>query len=259
MNFQSFREQWLQEERAAQIHGWDFSPIANRFREGEDIPWDYEAIVRGYLSPDSKLLDIDTGGGEFLLHLGHPHPCSSATEGYPPNVALCKSTLLPLGIDFREAGDVSALPFEDSSFDIAINRHGNFCTEELFRVLKPGGLFVTQQVGAQNDRELVDLLLPNTALPFPEQFLQKAVEKGRHAGFKIVRAQESFGKIAFCDVGALVWFARIVQWEFPGFSVERCFDHLCRAQQILDREGAIEATTHRYLLVARKPAEKTAR
>lgn len=75
----------------------------------------------------------------------------------------------------------------------------------------------------------------------------------------IARSQEAFGKIPLCDVGALVRFARIVQWKSPNFSVARCFDHLCRAQQILDREGVIEATTYRYLPAARKPAEKTAR
>ena len=28
-------------------------------------------------------------------------------------------------------------------------------------------------------------------------------------------------------MGAFVWFARIIQWEFPGFSVDACFDRLC--------------------------------
>lgn len=253
MDFERLKEQWLQEERIAHIHGWDFSHIAGRYEEGQDIPWDYVTIVRGYLSRDSNLLDIDTGGGEFLLSLNHPHKNSSATEGYPPNVALCKSILLPLGIDFREAKDVNSLPFDDSSFDVVINRHGDFNAKELFRILKPGGLFVTQQVGAENDRELVDLLLPNTKLPYPEQYLKIATEKFTYAGFEILQSKEAFCKIKFYDIGALVWFARIIEWEFPNFSVESCWDNLCKAQLILEKEGLIEASTHRYLLVALKP------
>ena len=35
-----------------------------------------------------RLLDMDTGGGEFLLSLGHPFERTAATEGYPPNVEL---------------------------------------------------------------------------------------------------------------------------------------------------------------------------
>ena len=78
------------------------------------------------------------------------------------------------------------MPFGDNSFDIVINRHGNFDVKELFRILKPGGIFVTQQVGAENDRELVNLLLPDTALPFPEQYLEKAAKKFTDIGFQIL-------------------------------------------------------------------------
>lgn len=253
MNFKLLKEQWLQEEHAAHIHGWDFSHIHGRYEEDLGMPWDYEAIVRRYLSDDTKLLDTDTGGGEFLLSLNHPPKNTSATEGYPPNVALCKSVLLPLGIDFREAKDAGRLPFDDCLFDMVINRHGDFDAEELFRILKPGGLFVTQQVGADNDRRLVDLLLPHTKVPYPEQYLKIATEKFTRAKFEIIQAEEAFPKIRFYDVGALVWFARIIEWEFPCFSVESCFDNLCRVQQILKEKGVIEASTHRFMLVALKP------
>lgn len=257
MNLEWLKTQWLQEERIAHIHGWDFSHISGRYEVYRDLPWDYGVIVRQYLSPDAKLLDIDTGGGEFLLSLKHPYENTSTTEGYPPNVELCRSVLVPLGIDFREAADVSQLPFTDNSFDIVINRHGDFLEKELFRILKPGGVFVTQQVGAENDRALVDLLLPHTRLPYPEQYRQKAVKRFADAGFQILRSEEAFPKIKFYDVGALVWFARIIEWEFPGFSVEACLDNLCRAQEILDREGVIEASAHRFLLVAAKPLDKS--
>ena len=63
-----------------------------------------------------------------------------------------------------------------------------------------------------------------------------------------------FCPIQFYDVGALVWFARIIEWEFPGFSVERCRENLLRAQQILDRTGVIEGRIHRFLLVSAKRA-----
>lgn len=253
MDFELLKEQWLQEERIAHIHGWDFSHIDGRFDEGQDIPWDYRTIVRKHLLYNSNLLDIDTGGGEFLLSLNHPYKYSSATEGYPPNAALCRSVLLPLGIDFREAESAGSLPFDNQSFDIVINRHGGFNTEELFRILKPGGLFITQQVGAENDRELVDLLLPDTKLPYPEQYLNKAIQKFALAGFEILQSQEAFCKIKFYDIGALVWFARVIEWEFPNFSVKACWDNLCKAQLILERDSMIEASTHRYLLVALKP------
>ena len=94
-------EQWKAEEAIAHIHGWDFSHIADRSREQTDFPWNYREAVLQRLTKDQKLLDMDTGGGEFLLSLGHPYENTAATEGYEPNVRLCQKTLLPLGIDFR--------------------------------------------------------------------------------------------------------------------------------------------------------------
>lgn len=49
-----------------------------------------------------------------------------------------------------------------------------------------------------------------------------------------------------------MWFARVIPWEFPGFSVDACLDRLLLAQQILERDGVISGTIHRFLLAARK-------
>lgn len=244
---------WLQEERAAHIHGWDFSHIRGKYEECRDLPWDYEETVRHYLRPEAKLLDIDTGGGEFLLSLGHPCDNLAATENYPPNVELCRRKLLPLGIDFKTADGGGRLPFCDQSFDVVINRHGDFNPDEIWRVLKKGGVFITQQVGAENDRELVRLLLKNEpGLPFPRQYLRIARTDFEDRGFVILEADEAFLPIRFWDVGALVWFARIIEWEFPDFNVRDCLENLYRAQQILERDGVIEGRSHRFLLVAQK-------
>ena len=99
------RKEWEAEEKIAHIHGWDFSHIRGRYEEEEDLPWDYEQIIREHLKDDMKIFDYDTGGGEFLLSLKHPHKNTAATEGYPPNVELCKETLLPLGVDFKPCND----------------------------------------------------------------------------------------------------------------------------------------------------------
>lgn len=253
MNIQEQIAFWRAEEAVAQIHGWDFSHIEGRYTEGTDLPWDYRSAILQVLKPDMRIMDMDTGGGEFLLSLGHPCANVSATEAYPPNVQLCNETLLPLGIDFRPMEPGGPLPFADGSFDMVLNRHGDLPIREIHRVLKPGGLFLTQQVGAENDRELVELLLPDVReLPFPDQYLRIISEKLTDTGFAILDAQECFRPIRFFDVGALVWFARIIQWEYPGFSVDACLDNLLAAQQRLETNGVIEGTTHRFFLMARK-------
>ena len=244
--------EWKTEECIAHLHGGDFSHIAGRYTEEDDLPWDYREVILRYLMREMKILDIDTGGGEFLLSLGHPYGNTAATENYPPNVQLCREVLLPLGIDFRPADGGVELPFDDGSFDMVINRHGDFNAVEISRVLKPGGLFITQQVGAENDRELVGLLCGETELPFPEQYLDCTVRKFRDDDFEILEAQECFRPIRFFDVGALVWFARIIQWEFPGFSVDSCLDRLLQAKEILDHQGVITGRIHRFILKCAK-------
>lgn len=252
MNREELRSIWEEEERVAHIHGWDFSHIRGRYEEEQDLPWDYAEIIGRYLADDMQLLDYDTGGGEFLLSLKHPYRNTAATEGYPPNVELCRETLSPLGIDFKACDDPANIPFQNASFDIIINRHGDFNADELFRLLKKGGIFITEQVGGDNDRDLVEMVLPDTEKPFPHLNLREQRQAFVNAGFHIVEEAEAYRPIQFYDVGAFVWFAHIIEWEFPGFSVDRCFKQLLKMQEIIESGKPIEGTIHRYLIVARK-------
>ena len=246
------KEIWKKEEDAAHIHGWDFSHIDGRADQDLDLPWDYRQIIKQYLHDEMKILDYDTGGGEFLLSLEHPFDKTAATEGYPPNAELCRETLLPLGIDFRECNNPASIPFEDESFDMILNRHGSFHAEELYRLLKKGGIFITEQVGGDNDMDLVEMVLPNTEIPFPDLNLKEQKKIFEDAGFQIIEAADAYRPIRFYDVGAFVWFARIIEWEFPEFSVDKCFERLLELQKKIDDGGCIEGTAHRYLIAAKK-------
>lgn len=123
--------------------------IAGRYTEEMDLPWDYQHITLDYLKPDMRLLDMDTGSGEFLLSLHHPHENTSTAETYSPNVELCKEALLLPGIDFRAGDGEDILPLADAAFDMVINRHGDFNVKDIHRMLKDGGIFITEQVGTE--------------------------------------------------------------------------------------------------------------
>lgn len=252
MKSDDLKKLWRKEEKAANIEGWDFSYINDRYTEEQDLPWDYREIIKEYMYDKEDILDYDTGGGEFLLSLNHPYDHTAATEGYPPNVELCRKRLLPLGIRFRECNNPSEIPFESESFDLIINRHGDYDVCEIFRLLRKGGVFITEQVGADNDRDLVEMVLPGTPKPFGFLTLDKQRQCFEKAGFRILQAEEARRPIFFYDIGAFVWFAHVIEWEFPGFSVDRCFEHLIAMQKILERNGKIEGTIHRFLLVAKK-------
>ena len=74
----------------------------------------------------------------------------------------------------------------------------------------------------------------------------------REAGFRILQEEEAYRPIRFFDVGAFVWFARVLPWEFPGFSVERCFSRLCAMEEEIREKGFVQGTVHRYLIAAEK-------
>lgn len=252
MNEHLLKESWLREEAAARMLGWDFSHIAGRYVEEHDLPWDYRSLVLEHLRPMTRLLDMGTGGGEFLLTLQHPYHLTTVTEAYPPNIRLCQEKLSPLGVTVIPVTDDAHLPLPDEAFDLVINRHEAYDPHEVRRILRPGGLFITQQVGEHNDRAFAELLLPGLPRPFPGHSADIQAQRFRDAGFTVLRQGESFRPIRFFDVGALVWFARVLPWEFDGFSVEQCFPQLLHAQQLIDTHGVIEGRSHRFLIVAQK-------
>ena len=209
---------------------------------------------------EKKILDVTCGDRTIWFQKNEPHTiyCDKRREELEGDFGKAlradgKKKHRHLVIDPDVQCDFTDLPFEDESFDIVINRHGDFNAKEIFRVLKSGGIFITQQVGAENDRELVDLIFDERQpLPFPEQYLTLTRQKFESEGFEIAEAKEAYRTIKFFDVGALVWFARIIEWEFLNFSVDKNIEGLIRAQKILCEKGELVGSTHRFFMVAIK-------
>ena len=251
MNLEKLKQIWAYEEGYS-FEGWDFSHIKNRMKE-ESLPWDYGKIIKSYIDEEKVLLDMGTGGGEFLLSLNPIAGKTYATESYLPNIKLSKIRLGAFGIELRPVYDDRHLPFENNYFDLIINRHESFCLSEVHRILKPGGFFITQQVGEMNNREISKFLLgvyPNSVDKGLN--LDKILLNAKDTGLKILNQGEYFPKTYFYDIGALVFYAKIIRWEFPGFSVERCFDKLLELQSELKKNRYIETLEHRYFLIAKK-------
>ncbi|MEG0848192.1 MAG: SAM-dependent methyltransferase [Niameybacter sp.] len=194
-------------------------------------------------------------GAEFLLTLNHPYKLTAITESYEPNVRLCEEKLSLLGIEVKQVYKDEKLPFLDKYFDIIINRHESFCACEVSRILKEGGYFITQQVGGKNNFDLSTRLINDFQPKFPEHDLKNNVVQLKATGFEMIKTEESFPTIRFYDVGALAYFAKIIEWEFPGFSVETCFRQLHEMQKEVEKNKYIEGTEHRFLIVARKCKE----
>jgi len=92
-----------------------------------------------------------------------------------------------------------------------MNRHGAYRAVEIMRVLKSGGVFITEQVGGRNNMLLSTRLLPDYAPLYPAHDLAHERARFEAAGFELLETKEYFPNVRFFDIGALVYFARIIQ------------------------------------------------
>ncbi len=220
----------------------------------EEPPWSYTNRAKQLMRRASSVLDIGTGGGERLLALRDSWPETVAvTEGYPPNVRLATERLVPLGVRVVEADsdEVSPMPFEDGEFALVLNRHAALHVDEIARILVAGGSLLTRQV---HGLWAHDLLASFDARPqWPDATPEMYLPRLQTAGFDIVDVRDWSGKLAFTDVGAVVYYLKAVPWLVPGFSVDFLVNDLIALQKQIDKQGQLECWASNYLIEARKP------
>lgn len=247
--------EWLLYEEQVPLEGWNFSYIAERGRE-DPLPWSYTVIVRDALSGARSLLDLGTGGGERLASLTLLPADTHATEGYSPNIPVARARLEPLGVQVHAIDDWRSLPFPDDHFDLVIDRHEAYNPNDVYRLLRRGGQFITQQVGATNNLDLNRLLgAPGPdRLSMPESVtLEQYRRELTDVGFEIRMAMEAFPLTHFSDAGAIVFWLKAIPWQIPDFSVDRYFERLKAVQRQIEETGPVTVRSHRFLLAAHKP------
>jgi SAM-dependent methyltransferase len=244
-------EHWKIEESQPFI-GWDFSYLNGRLIE-DQAPWSYSSRAAEPMLHSVSVLDLGTGGGERLLRLREYWPNKVVvTEDYPPNFRLATERLTPFGVIVHEVPltDFDPMPFTDGEFGLVLNRHSGFNPNEVARVLAPGGSFLTQQIhGLWAD----DLLAALDAKPkWPDSTRHKYVPRLASAGLIVVQMKNWTGRLAFTDVGAIVYYLKAVPWLVPDFSVDSHLNYLIQLQNRLEGGGALTFTARKYLIEARK-------
>ena len=201
----------------------------------------------------ASALDIETGGGEVLASVARAPRLLVATESWSPNVAIARRNLAPIGAHVVAVADVPTLPFADGAFELVVSRHPVVTLwDEIARVLRRGGTYLSQQIGAGSNRELTDFMMgPQPA--DPGRSPRVAVAEAGAAGLAITDLREQALRVEFYDVGAVVYFLRKVLWTVPGFTVEDHRDRLAAMHAEIQRDGAFTCHSQRFLIEARKP------
>ncbi len=243
-------EKWKEDEKVV-FKGWDFSYLKGRLIE-ENPPWNYEKKAKLLVRKSSSVLDMETGGGEIFSKFAPFPKNAKAYEGYAPNIPIAKKRLEPLGVKIIECANPKKLPFNNEEFDLVLNRHGAINAKEIFRILKPKGIFFTQQVtGSEDSMDLVKTF--GAKRKFSNITLRLYKEKLLSAGFKIKESEKWKGKKFFRDVGAIVYYLKAIPWIVEGFDVEKNFSTLKKLQKKLEEEKELKFDTAKFLILAEKP------
>ena len=198
-------------------------------------------------------LDIETGGGEVLAEVARRPPVLAATESWPPNVAIARRNLAPLGASVVQVADDGDLPFGASSFDLVVSRHPVVTRwPEIARVLRPGGTYLSQQIGAGSMRALTDAMMGPRPVSEVRR-AERAVAAAGAAGLEVVDVREARLAAVFHDIAAVVVFLRKVVWTVPDFSVERYRQPLAELHERIGRDGAFVAYAERFLIEVTLP------
>ncbi|WP_425590680.1 class I SAM-dependent methyltransferase [Guptibacillus hwajinpoensis] len=237
--------------------GWDFSYITDTERvSASPLPWSYTSSVIKRFRTSESVLDMGTGGGEFLEAL-KPFPKKlSATEGYPPNLPIAKARLEPQGITVKGFEDDHNLPFLNEEFQLVMNKHDSYSATEVYRMLNTTGSFITQQVGGEDMKELNRVLDAPLKSEFDHWNLDYAVQELEAAGFHILEAYEDFPLTRFYDIGAIIYYLKAIPWQIPDFSTVRYHSALYRLHEQIEKNGFVDFPSHRFLIHATKPDHK---
>jgi len=244
-------EEFLGEAEAEPVEGWDFSWFEGRATE-ERPSWGYSELLGDRMTKASAALDLQTGGGEVLAQIPHPPKLLVATEGWPPNAEVARRNLTPLGATVVEVAEDADLPFADESFDLVVSRHPIVANwHEIARVLRPGGTYLSQRVGAGSNRELSEALM-GPLPPVDENSTRKAAAAAEAACLTVVDLQAESLRVVFDDIGAVAYFLRKVPWTVPGFTIDKYRPRLAKLHEKIQAEGPFVTHSQRFLIEARK-------
>jgi SAM-dependent methyltransferase len=221
---------------AAPLTGWDFSWLDGRATEARPS-WRFRERVAERAANASALLEIECGDGRLLDSLPDRPALAVGVEDYQPRPGMLRAT-------------GAALPVRDASFDLVTSRHPVVAHwNEIARVLAPGGTYCAQHVGPRSAAEVGEWFVgpwPASDARTPE----RARREAERVGLEVVDLRYEQLPMVFDDVGAVVYFLRLVVWIVPDFSVDKYRDRLRAMHDAMP----FHATSTRFLIEAVKLA-----
>jgi SAM-dependent methyltransferase len=224
-------------------HGWDFSRMKTM---RQAVPWDYLEEVKERLQPSYDVLDVGTGGGERFSELARYFRTGLGVDIDPGMIAVAQENA-------RSDSNLTFLAMDEKladlgrDFDVIINRHAPFALTAIKNHLRPGGYFITQQVGEKNMQNVREALRQSIGKPVISQ------EMLTDSGLDCVEFREYNVEYVVQDIESLVFWLNALDMlhaDLPGSDALRNVDTLNHIlADNVDSRGFV-TNEHRYLATA---------
>lgn len=241
----------------SQWQGWDLLQLKTR---RAPLPWLLTDIARELLTGRESVLDMGCGDGRLLASLADSFARGIGVDVSKSRVDRARLSLpmkLRTRVHFTRAS-AHAVPAPNDTFQMVLNRHAPLFPQEIDRVLAPGGIFATQQIGRQNARAIVATFneangsSTHGQAALSENLLPRIFEVLTELGYEVLRHEQYDVPFVFSDAASLLFWLQAVPVPHD-FNIERDAKTVL---EILDRLGTpngIVTNEQRELLVMQKP------
>lgn len=213
----------------------------------QTIPnYDAHVITSSYLQDDKHIAIVSVDGGEFTSKYNYLPPITYAVD---LNVSKAKEQLESRGVKVTSLTSQGKMPFKDEKIDVIINELSNYDKFEMYRVLKPNGYLIVDQIGSENYKEIINMFIPfRVKGQWNKEVCQQTL---KDIGFDLINGFEDIGHIRFDSLSALLAFVKSISPERVE-KYEQFINFYADALRKIKRKGFFELTTHRFLVIARK-------
>lgn len=211
-------------------------------------PWEYGEVVARYLQPTDEVLDIGTGGGERFAAMASRFRSGLGIDIDPEMIALAARTYSGRNLEFRVCS--ARLEGVATSFPVIINRHATLDLPAVTEHLKPGGYFITQQVGERN------MACVRLSLGQPQPAAEISASALTDVGLRVVGFLEYDVEYVVHYIESLVFWLSALDMPHADLDGSAALADVEVLNAILhsnvDERGFV-TNTHRYLAVAQAP------
>lgn len=177
-------------ETIGKANGWNFSQLRV---SADQAGWEFHEEVIKRCSQTDWLLDIGTGGGENLLKM-------ASSVGAAIGIDLSNGMITAAIENLRKSEQTNVrfvemsskqLHFPQGFFDIVTCRHAPFDPTEVAKVMKMGGVFLTQQVSEDDKVNIKNAFGRGQSFGDRDGTLkEKYMQELKDAGFTSIKAYE---------------------------------------------------------------------